>query len=106
MYKSGDGESGGQLPTAFALSQNYPNPFNPVTEIGFSLPSASEVRLEVYNIAGQKVTTLVNSPMDAGEHQIQWDGKVDGGESVATGIYFYRLQAGDFVETKKMLLLK
>jgi len=96
----------GTLPSAFALSQNYPNPFNPVTTISFSLPSATDVTLDIYNIMGQKITTLVNGPMEAGEYQIQWDGKIDGGQSTATGVYFYRLRAGEFLDTKKMLLLK
>ena len=99
-------EDQGALPSAFSLNQNYPNPFNPVTTISFSLPEATDVTLDVFNIMGQKVATLVNGPMEAGEHQIQWDGKVEGSGSVATGVYFYRLQAGEFVETKKMLLLK
>jgi len=89
------------LPTEFALNQNYPNPFNPTTEISFSLPSASDVKLEVYNIMGQRVVTLADGYLEAGRHATIWDAS-----SVASGIYFYRLTANEFVETKKMVLLK
>ena len=92
---------GGLIPTEFALSQNYPNPFNPTTSISFSLPEASDVRLEIFNIQGQKVTTLVNKQLEAGNHSINWDGR-----DAASGVYFYRIDAGSFTETKKMLLLK
>ncbi len=94
------------LPTEFSLSQNYPNPFNPSTTIQFSLPGASDVRLEVLNILGQVVATLVNDQQEAGYHTIDWNGKDGGGNSVASGIYFYRITAGDYQESKKMLLLK
>lgn len=89
------------LPASYALEQNYPNPFNPTTEIAFTLPAASEVRLDIFNILGQKVTTLVDGLMAAGKHTITW-----GGGSVASGVYYYRLTVDSFVETKKMLLLK
>jgi len=94
------------LPEDFALNQNYPNPFNPTTTISFSLPEALDVNIEIFNIMGQKVASLVNGPMEAGEHQIQWDGRADNGQSAATGVYFYRLRDGDHIDTKKMLLLK
>ena len=90
-----------ELPTEFSLSQNYPNPFNPTTEINFALPKASNVRLDIYNIMGQKVATLVNRHLEAGFHTAVWDGT-----RVASGIYLYRLDADDFVDTKKMILLK
>jgi len=92
---------GGQVPDEYGLSQNYPNPFNPTSEIKFSLPEAIFVRLEVYNIMGQLVTTLVDRQMEAGAHSVTWDGR-----EAASGIYLYRLRAGDFTETKKMVLLK
>ena len=95
-----------EIPTDFALSQNYPNPFNPVTTISFSLPKATSVTIDVFNIMGQKVATLVNGPMETGEHQIYWDSKDQWGKSVASGIYFYRLKAGSFINTKKMSLIK
>ncbi|MFQ5499930.1 MAG: PKD domain-containing protein, partial [Candidatus Zixiibacteriota bacterium] len=100
------GSGNGTLPVEFGLSQNYPNPFNPSTEISFSLKQASEVTLDIYNIAGQKVTTLVNGQFEAGEHTVQWDARDLNGQPVATGMYLYRLQAGDFVQTRKMMLLK
>ncbi len=97
-YKQGS-ELG--LPTEFSLSQNFPNPFNPITVISFALPEASEVKLEIYNIVGQKVATLVDGQLEAGEHIVRWDGR-----DVASGVYLYRLEVGEFVETKKMILLK
>jgi hypothetical protein len=89
------------LPEDYHLAQNRPNPFNPATEINFSLPQASDVCLEIYNIVGQRVTTLVNGHLDAGVHTLIWDGSQS-----ASGVYFYRLQAGKFDATKKMILLK
>jgi flagellar hook assembly protein FlgD len=83
------------------LHQNRPNPFNPTTEIAFSLPEASQVTLEVYNIMGQKVVTLINGYVEAGEHTVIWDGS-----NVTSGMYLYRLKAGAVDETRKMLLLK
>ncbi|MCK4511011.1 T9SS type A sorting domain-containing protein [bacterium] len=83
------------------LSQNYPNPFNPLTEISFALPYASQVRLEIFNVMGQKPTTLVEGRLSRGHHNYTWDGS-----GAASGVYFYRLEASGFSETKKMLLLK
>ncbi len=101
-HKTGEGVavSKGESPTVTLLG-NYPNPFNPITEISFSLPAASHVKLEIYNIMGQKVATLVDGTIEAGEHTIQWDGS-----EAASGVYMYRLEAGEFVDTKKMILLK
>lgn len=89
------------LPTEFDLSQNYPNPFNPSTSIQLALPKSSEVRLEVFNLLGQKVTTLVDGPMPAGYHTVTWDAS-----DHATGVYFYRLVADDFITSRKMILVK
>ena len=89
------------LPTSYGLSQNYPNPFNPLTEIKFSLPVATEVRLEVFNVLGQTVAALVGKRLGAGEHTVTWDAT-----GQASGVYLYHLTAGEFVETKKMVLLK
>jgi len=90
-----------QLPTEFALSQNYPNPFNPSTQIGFSIPEASQVQLEVFNMLGQKVQTLKNERMAAGYYSVVFEA---GG--LSSGVYFYQLRMGNQVLTKQMLLLK
>jgi hypothetical protein len=94
------------LPASFSLSQNYPNPFNPTTTIEFALPQASHVRLEVFNILGRLVRTLVDRDLSAGVHRIQFDSRTEKGAQISTGVYFYRIQSEQFVETKKMLLLK
>jgi len=101
-----DDEHGNILPYRFELSQNYPNPFNPVTTISYSLPRRSEVSIDIFNILGQKIITLVDETKPAGDYQINWDSNDSNGQKVSTGIYFYRFQAGDYVETKKMILLK
>jgi len=89
------------LPEGFELHQNYPNPFNPVTELSFNLPAAANVSLDIFNIAGQKVATLYKGKLAPGEHSYQWDAG-----SVASGVYFYRLDTGEYTATKKMVLLK
>ncbi|MCH6559889.1 T9SS type A sorting domain-containing protein [candidate division KSB1 bacterium] len=97
------------IPAEFSLSQNFPNPFNPSTTITFEIPQLyanSNVNLSIYNLLGQKIRSLVTASMGAGIHAIQWDGKNDIGQNVASGLYLYRLTAGDFAETNKMLLLK
>lgn len=101
-----DGDSQGSLPYRFELSQNYPNPFNPVTTIEYSLPERSHVKIEIYNVVGQRVRTLVDRENVAGSYTVTWDGTTSVGVPVATGVYLYRFQAGDHFETKKMLLLK
>jgi hypothetical protein len=94
------------LPQSFHLCQNSPNPFNSSTSIGFSLPIASTVTIEVLNILGQKVKTLANRQYSAGNNEVVWDGKDDGGHDVSSGIYFYRLSSPEFTQTRKMILLK
>jgi hypothetical protein len=94
------------VPSAFQLSQNYPNPFNPQCEIRYALPKHAEVNLSVYNVLGQKVKTLVDELQTAGFKTVHWNGKDDKGEEVSSGVYFYKLKAGDYSETKKMILLK
>lgn len=94
------------LPESYSLSQNIPNPFNPETMISYSLRSASQVKLIVYNVTGQEVATLVDEYKPAGSHTVRWRGLSDSGTQAASGIYLYRLEANDFSETKKMLLLK
>jgi hypothetical protein len=91
---------------AFGMDQNYPNPFNPSTTIRYAMPEASDVRLVVYNILGQEVRVLVNQYLPAGAHAIQWDGRDAIGRGVASGIYVYRLAAGDRVAVKKMIFAK
>jgi len=92
---------GSELPQGYALMQNYPNPFNPATTINFSLAKASNVKLIVYNILGQKVATLIDSRMDAGAHIVLFDAS-----KLSTGVYIYSIEAGDFRSSKKMLLIK
>ncbi len=94
------------LPREFAMAQNFPNPFNPVTQIEFNLRRPGSVRLEVFNSLGQKVATLIEGDRSAGTHIVQWFGVDDGGNEVASGIYFYRLTAGEHSEVRKMMLLK
>lgn len=99
-------QDGPNVPKTYALSQNSPNPFNPTTVIKFALPASGNVRLAVFNVLGQQVKELVNGAMDAGIHDVVWDGKDNNGATVASGIYFYKLNASNFVDTKKMVLLK
>jgi len=94
------------VPTVFALHQNSPNPFNPTTSIKYDMPKAGDVQIAVFNVLGQRVTDLVNGYQEAGSHEVVWNGKDDGGSSVASGIYFYRIKTSEFSDTKKMLLMK
>ncbi|MGB2868529.1 MAG: cytochrome c3 family protein [Bacteroidota bacterium] len=94
------------IPTVYALGQNYPNPFNPSTQIRFALPTESFVKLSIYSVSGELVTTLVNTTMSAGNHGVTWHGTNNAGQAVSSGVYVYRLQAGDFVSTRKMVLIK
>ena len=94
------------IPESFFLSQNYPNPFNPVTNIRFSILEPSDLKIEIYNIRGQRVRILVDDHLQAGDHVVQWDSRDANGRSAAAGIYFYRLKAGNQSSTKKMLLLR
>ena len=89
------------IPSSFALAQNYPNPFNPATTIEFSLPSASVVKLEIFNVLGQNVATLADETLSAGNHQFEFDASTQ-----PSGIYFYRLTHENGSETKKMVLVK
>jgi hypothetical protein len=94
------------LPGRFQLSQNYPNPFNASTSIQFSLPSRQPIVLSVHNILGQQVAVLLERTMSPGTHKITWDGKDASGREMPSGVYLYRLSAGSFAETRKMLMLK
>jgi hypothetical protein len=89
------------MPTLFQLDQNYPNPFNPSTTIRYALPSTSHVMLSVFNTLGQQVAQLVNGDVDAGIHDVKFDGS-----TLASGVYFYRLKAGEYIETKKLVILR
>jgi len=89
-----------QIPTTFSVSQNYPNPFNPTTMIQYQLPKASIVSLKVFNTLGEEISVLVNEYREAGAYQAQWNA------NAPSGVYYYRLQAGGYVETKKMMLLR
>ncbi|MCK4857496.1 MAG: T9SS type A sorting domain-containing protein [candidate division Zixibacteria bacterium] len=95
-----------ELPSVFELSQNYPNPFNPTTVIRYSLFTGAQVEITVFNVLGQKVTTLENGVQPAGVYETTWDGTDGFGRAVTSGVYFYRIKAGDYNETRKMMLLK
>jgi hypothetical protein len=90
-----------EIPRRFELSQNYPNPFNPTTTIKFQIPNSQFVTLEMYNLLGQKVAVLVNENLNAGLHTTEWNAA-----DLASGVYLYRLQAGNYIETKKLILLR
>lgn len=94
------------LPQQYSLNQNFPNPFNPQTMISFSLPQSGDVKLEIFNILGERVRTLADGPLTAGSYRYTWDGKDNAGRSTPSGIYLYRLSAEGFESTRKMLLLK
>jgi len=95
-----------QAPDAFALYQNVPNPFNPATTIRFDLPKATYVKLSIFNVKGELVSTIADRHMSEGRKEFMWTAKDNRGRSVSSGIYFYRLVAGDFVQTRKMVLLR
>ncbi len=94
------------LPTEYYLSQNYPNPFNPSTQIRFALPQSSAVELKIYDVLGREVSTLLNGEYNAGTYTVEWNGRNNYGAQVASGMYIYRIKAGNFVQTKKMMMLK
>lgn len=94
-------ENENRIPLSFELSQNYPNPFNPITKINFSIPMKSQVRLIIYNILGQEIETLINEYREPGRYVVDWNAN-----KFPNGIYLYRLKAGDYVETKKLILQK
>ena len=94
------------LPDRFEVYQNYPNPFNPSTTIRFAVPKSEEVVINIYDITGNYIQTLVNSFFSAGTYEVQWDGRNISGYQVSAGIYFYRVKSGKSVVGKKMMLLK
>ncbi len=94
------------LPDATFLAQNYPNPFNPITNIGFGIKAPGHISLRVYDAAGRLVTTLIDESKPAGSYTAEWNGRDNSGSTAASGVYFYKLTAKEFVETKKMVLLR
>jgi hypothetical protein len=96
-----DVEDYAQLPTEFSLSQNYPNPFNPSTKIKYSIPTQSKVVIKVHDILGNEVATLMDEEKSVGTYELTWNAS-----NLSSGIYFYQLRAGDFIQMKKMILLK
>ena len=94
------------LPNDFVLEQNYPNPFNPSTTFRYYLKEKGSVKLAIYDLLGQKIKVLVDEHQDQGMKDISWDGRDLRGNPVASGIYIYRLEAGHFVQSRKMILLK
>ena len=93
-------------PSSYILYQNYPNPFNLETEVKFIIPEPCDVLLKIYNLLGEEVRTLINERREKGYYTVKWDGKDSRGLTAASGVYFYRLKAGSFVSTKKMILIK
>ncbi len=100
------GGSGSSIPDNFSLQQNYPNPFNPTTSIAYDLAKDSDVTLQIFNMRGQEIRTLVSGTKPAGSHTIQWNGRDDSGLKVASGIYVYMIKAGAFVKSRRLTLLK
>ena len=105
-FPTGVARMSDEIPTEFALQQNYPNPFNPETRITYQLPERSDVTLSVYNIQGNVVATLVNQTHAAGTYMMTWNGKDEAGHQMPSGVYFYRITADGFNETKRMMLMK
>ncbi len=111
FYPKG-GPSSSALPPANTIAEtlqlfpNYPNPLNPFTHIDFQLPNTSWVKLEVFDIAGRKIKILLKKKLMAGHHNVKWDGTNEAGQPVASRVYFYQLRSGEFVQTRKMMLLR
>jgi hypothetical protein len=101
-----EGNDGGQLPLTFDLKQNYPNPFNPSTIISYQLPQTEMVTLEIYNALGEKVRTLINNIKEPGNYEVVWNGKNNSGTTLPSGMYLYRITAGNYVKVMKMMLLR
>ena len=93
-------------PETFTLSQNYPNPFNPVTLIKYDLPKQANVNIIIYDMLGREVRTLINQTEEAGYKSVIWNATNDYGKPVSAGVYLYQIRSGEFVQTKKMVLLK
>ena len=93
-------------PPTFRLLGNWPNPFNPSTRIAFELPAQGEIELVVFDVSGRRIAVLADGTWPAGRHIVDWDGRDESGRAVASGVYFYRLVAGKYIENKKMILLR
>ena len=93
-------------PTEFSLAQNFPNPFNPETVIKYKIPDAVQVKLVIYNLLGQVVRTLVDENQSAGLYEVKWDGTSEYGIKLASGVYIYRIEAGSFTKTRKLVFMK
>ena len=98
--------TGTELPKEYALYENYPNPFNPTTTIKYSIKENVRVKLIIYNVMGQVVRTLVDEKKPVGIYKIKWDGRNENSEIVSSGVYFYRLEAGKFSDTKRMMFVR
>lgn len=99
-------DNGSVMPKSFALHQNYPNPFNPTTMICYDLPERLQAKLLIYNLLGREVRQLINNVQEAGYKTLIWDGKGTQGQKVPASVYLYRLRAGDFTQTRKLVVLK
>jgi hypothetical protein len=106
LYAVGVQQIGTEIPAKFELAQNYPNPFNPTTKISFLLPKAEQVTLKIYDITGKEIVTLVNQKFAAGKYTTDWMGTDANGKSVSSGVYFYKIIAGNDIQTKRMVLIK
>ncbi|MEZ5357590.1 MAG: FlgD immunoglobulin-like domain containing protein [Candidatus Zixiibacteriota bacterium] len=106
VQSASDVDDNGNQPDIYSLAQNTPNPFNPTTRIDYSLARRGDVSIIVFNILGQKVKTLVDGEMDAGQHTVYWKGEDAAGNAVASGMYFYKMMSGEFVTTRKMILVR
>jgi hypothetical protein len=93
-------------PSGYALEQNYPNPFNPTTQIVYSVPAEGHVSIEIYNLIGQRVVTVVDRDASAGTYSVTWNGRDAAGHLMPSGVYLYRISAGKFTATRKMVLMK
>ncbi|MCK9212426.1 MAG: T9SS type A sorting domain-containing protein, partial [Ignavibacteriaceae bacterium] len=99
-------EDNAPVPVEYILQQNYPNPFNPSTTINYNLPTSGLVSLNVYDLLGREVASLVSTEQSAGQHSATWNGKNNSGNAVPSGVYLYSLSAGNYKSTMKMILMK
>ena len=100
------GSIGEVLPTGYSLAQNYPNPFNPSTSIAFNMPVSGHAKIEIFNVLGRSTAVIFDGQAEVGLNNVVWDGRDANGNATASGVYFYRLTADKYTETRKMMLLK